>query len=100
MVGSKALAQAQVNLAGTTDVVRSLPISGPVTALFAVPLLRGELGAVNGCCCVRWRWVSSVPAWLLLGRQLLQQLVHELLSKIELAGTNAPAGSRPTVRRR
>ena len=67
MIGAKALAEAQMNLAGATDVVCLLPISRTVAAVLTVPLLRSELRAVNGSGCMRRRRVSSMHAWPILG---------------------------------
>ena len=67
MIGAKALAEAQMDLAGATDVVCSMPIFRPVAAVLTVSLLRSELRAVNRSGCMRRRWMPSMLAWPVFG---------------------------------
>lgn len=93
-----------MHLACAANVVSLLTNLRLMTALLAISLHCRELRAVILRWCIGWWWVSSMLSWHQVERKLLQQLIHELFSKIELDGTNAPAklqltgGGRQTTR--
>ena len=72
MIGAKAFAEAQVNLARAADVIRSLPISRPVAAVLAISLPRSEFGTVDLSGCMGRRWVCPMLARPDIGWKLPQ----------------------------
>ena len=81
MITREALTSAQMHLAGVTDEARLRASFRSAAAHNTVALLAHTLGKVLAGQCMSRVEACSAFAWGGLGRQLLQQLVHELLAE-------------------
>jgi len=88
VIQGEALAAAEMHLAGMANVRGSHTLLGLATALRAVSVLANEFRIVILGQCRSMQEARSALAWPLLGRQLLEQFVHELLAEAELSGVS------------
>ena len=92
MILSKAVANAEMNLAGTAEVtvVCSNAANGTAAAYRAIALLLHTFAEVLAGQRMSGVQTRSTLAWCVLGRQLLQELMHELLAEAKLAAMPLP----------
>lgn len=90
MILSKAVANAEMNLASTAEVVRSDAANGTAAAYRAIALLLHTFAEVLAGQRMSGVQTRSTLAWCVLGRQLLQELMHELLAEAKLAAMPLP----------
>jgi len=90
VIQSEALTAAQMHLAGRANVRESYPPLGLAAAMSAVPVLANafQIMILDQCCSMQNS--CAALAWHILRRQLLQQLVHELLAETQLPVMRLP----------
>jgi len=84
VIQGEALAAAEMHLAGMANVRGSHTLLGLATALRAVSVLANEFRIVILGQCWSMQEARSALVRPLLGRQLLEQFVHELLTEAQL----------------
>src|SRR5680860_942685 len=95
MICFEAFTETQVHAACAANVVGLSAVEWSVTAVLAISLLRDYQRAVVHCQCSSCRVEGAVAAWGLIGRQLCEKLVHQLLTVGEL--TRAMLPNRPEL---
>jgi len=84
MKASETLADAQMNLASVAHAARFHSPVGLMAAYDTVALLADAFGEVLAGQRMSRMQSSSAFTWSIIGRQLLEQLVHEFLAEAQL----------------